>query len=116
MMGGPTSDGEEEHGGPPAPLLTIDEIMSLTRACETRLEGSGVSPAHHWMFSLREVLLDLERFQEAVRAACSQPDVSATRERLQQVAGLALYEVIPHARYHMEELQESLAGNPATEA
>jgi hypothetical protein len=83
---------------------------SKHRRVSRQLDEAGVAQAHDWMFALREVLYDLRRFNISLaKLFNTEHPAQEAPTLLQDIVTMALYQIPPHVKLHMEELEESLA-------
>lgn len=87
---------------------SIDALIEASYRLEQRLTESGELQAHDWMFSIREVLYDINRLNLLLAEACNTEDLKGVPRLLYIFASTIQYEAIPHIKGHMDELEQML--------
>ena len=91
-------------------LPDIDTLLAASKEMEDKLERAGVQEAHEWMFAFREMLYDMRRVSLEMEKFFSTQKVDRqSREQLEKIVNTVLYEVLPHIRSHMEDLEQGLS-------
>jgi hypothetical protein len=86
----------------------LQALIAKTGTFEERLEAAGHAGAHSWLFAVREVLYDFQRLERILDEALDLSDLEAGPAKLSAFADTVLYDVIPHVRGHMEDLEHDL--------
>lgn len=94
-------------------LPDIDTLLAASKEVEDKLEHAGVQDAHEWMFAIREMLYDMRRVSlELEEFFTTQKVDKQNGEELRKIVNTVLYEVLPHIKSHMEDLELSLPDSP----
>lgn len=85
-----------------------DALIHASETFEKELQNRGVTEAHEWMFAVREVLYDVRRLDGALQKLYDTRDREAAVQAMKEYVEMWLYQVLPHVRAHMTDLEAEL--------